>query len=426
MRLITTSILVLSGSLFFFHCGGTTDSQPDSGGDDAAVETGDQPDVAVIDAAPDVDNGSPSTTYPAFKIDAPQVQDYGGVVLTAPKVVPIYFSSDDTSYTGKLTSFLDNLPASAYWPAISTEYGVGAMTVATPIVITDAPPTTIDDTAIGPWLASEIAAAVLPTQDANTVYAVFYPTGTTVTLQGDASCTSFGGYHSSFPQNTVTITYAIVPRCASFNGLVGIDSTTSAASHELIEASTDPHPDQDAAYASVDDNHIIFELIGGGGEVGDMCVSSSDPYFDPTDIGAMVQRSWSNAAAKGGHNPCVPSDGTPYFNSMPVFTDQVTISGLGTTEGIKIPIGQSATIEVDLFSDAQTSGPWTVSAQDLGGETQGSTELTFAWDRTTGQNGEKLHLTINAVAKSQYGAEAFIVDSKLGSAHNFWAGLVGN
>jgi hypothetical protein len=425
MRLITSTIFAVVTSLAFFHCGGDTSSQPDSGGDDASdIDSGDQVD-AQVDAGPDVDNGAPSTTYPAFKIDAPQVQNFGGALLTAPKVVPVYFANDDTTFTGNVTTFLDKLPASTYWPAISTEYGMGAMTVTTPVQLTEDAPTTIDDTAIKTWLAGKMGDPAWPTADANTVYTIFYPTGTSITLQGDTSCDTFGGYHDSFPlNNTTNIAYAVVPRCAKFNGLVGIDATTGAASHELIEASTDPQPSQDAAYAQVDDNHIIFELINGGGEVGDMCVASQNAFFTPTDLGSMVQRIWSNANAKAGHNPCVPTDGSPYFNAMPVMST-VTIQGLGTTEGVTIPIGQSKTIEVDLFSDAATS-PWTVSATDLGGEQQGDTELTFAWDRTTGQNGEKLHVTITAVKASQYGAEAFAIDSILGTSHNFWVGLVGN
>jgi len=428
MRVLTLFTFALTASLAFVHCGGTTSAQPDAGDDDAAIDTGDQADAA-IDTAPDVDNGSPSSTYPAFTIDAPQVENYGGAILTAPKVVPIYFGNDDTTFTGNITSFLNQLAASTYWPAVATEYGVGAITIEPVVQLTDDAPTTIDDTAIRTWLASEVTDPSWPTADANdpnTIFAIFYPTGTTVTLQGESSCQSFGGYHDAFPQNSASITYAVVPRCANFNGLVGINAVSGAASHELIEASTDPHPEQDAAYAQVDDNHIIFELVGGGGEVGDMCVSAQNAFYQPTDINADVQRIWSNANAKAGHNPCVPTNGTPYFNAMPVLADSVTITGLGTTQGVSIPIGQSKTIEVDLFSDAPTSGPWTVSATDLGGEQQGNTELSFAWDRTTGQNGEKLHLTITAVAKSQYGAEAFIIDSQLGASHNFWAGIVGN
>ena len=35
------------------------------------------------------------------------------------------------------------------------------------------------------------------------------------------------------------------------------------------------------------------------------------------------------------------------------------------TKGVTIPVGNSKTIEVDLFSDADTGGPWTVAADDL-------------------------------------------------------------
>ena len=45
-------------------------------------------------------------------------------------------------------------------------------------------------------------------------------------------------------------------------------------------------------------------------------------------------------------------------------------------------------------------------------------------DRTKGQNGEKLHLTIKVTASSPYGASLFVVTSKLGATTHEWFGLV--
>jgi hypothetical protein len=106
-----------------------------------------------------------------------------------------------------------------------------------------------------------------------------------------------------------------------------------------------------------------------------------------------------------------------------------TLTGKVTTKGIKIPVGESRTIEVDLFSDGDTGGPWKVIAEDLMSTVYGSYGLkptmTFAWDRTEGQNGEKLHLTITVTAASFIGgAHAFMITSWLKNRVAVWPGLV--
>ncbi len=425
--------LSLLASSFLLACGGTDQSVPDSGNNnnDAAQ----QPETSTVDAGPDVDNGAPSTTYPAFKIDAPQVVNAGsGPVLATPKIVPVYFSNDDTSFTGQLTTFMNKLPTSTYWGPQVKEYGVGAISVATPVQLTEASVTgstgTIDDSAIQTWLKAKLSPTLdpaWPAPDANTIYALFYPTGTTITLgTSGTSCKSFGAYHGNVTINGTDIAYAVMPRCATFGGLTGIDAVSAPTTHEIIEASTDPYPNTQQAFGSVDDNHILWEFVLGGGEVGDMCAQSQSSFYKPLDIGFEVQRTWSDLAASGGHDPCLPSDGTPYFNSMPVLPDTVTVGGQITTKGIKIPVGQTGTVEVDLFSDAKTSGPWTVGAVDAATLQGNPATMNMTWDRTSGVNGEKLHLTINVTASSQYGAGAFIIQSQLNGRKNLWMGLVGN
>ena len=415
---------VIASSIIFFSaafaCGGSTAQQPDAGNNEDA---GQDPDATPnVVAGPDVDNGAVSTTYPAFTVDAPQVVTGGGPTLVAPKLVPVYFGNDDTTFTAQLTTFMNKLGASAFWLPAVGEYGVGAITSAAPIQLTDTAPQTIDDADIQTWIASKIDDATLPAPDANTIYAIYYPDGTTVTLgqQGGTSCQDFGAYHDNITYKGNDVAYAVMPRCSGWGPSV-LDTTTSAASHEFIEAATDPYPQTNGAYTQVDDDHILWEFVLGGGETGDMCAQFAASYVTPSDLGFMVQRAWSNASAKAGHDPCQPADKSPYFNSMPVLKDKISIGG-GTTKGVHIPIGSSATIDVELFSDADTGGPWTVSATD----TSGAGAITFDWDRTSGQNGEKLHLTINAVKKTQYGASGFIIKSKLNGRTTSWFGLVGN
>jgi hypothetical protein len=107
---------------------------------------------------------------------------------------------------------------------------------------------------------------------------------------------------------------------------------------------------------------------------------------------------------------------------------QNTEYGLLVTQGVHVPIGTSRTIEVDLYSDGPTSGPWTVSALDLSSTFFGANQptLSFSFDKTRGQNGDKLQLTINALAAGPLGASPFWIESDLGKASKFWVGVVGN
>ena len=153
--------------------------------------------------------------------------------------------------------------------------------------------------------------------------------------------------------------------------------------------------------------------------------------FHPTGYDYTVQRVWSNKAAAAGQDPCVPAAPGPYFNSAPVLDDTITMSLQGqsvATKGVSIPIGQSKTIELDLFSDGPTGGPWTVQAIDLTNALQqaSATALTFTFDKTNGQNGDKLHMTITAQAKGTYGIEEFLLVSRLGARATLWIGAVGS
>ena len=45
----------------------------------------------------------------------------------------------------------------------------------------------------------------------------------------------------------------------------------------------------------------------------------------------------------------------------------------------------------------------------------------------TGQNGDKLHMTINVLTAGRRNTESFFIESKLPSGtYSLWAGLVGN
>jgi hypothetical protein len=424
------------------------------------------------EAGKPVDNGAPSTTYPAPHPPLPQLVNLaGGEALAKPKVFLVFFAG--YPYEQQLITMAQTLGASAQWGGSTAEYGVGPVEYAGMVELSGAAgvaPDTLTDSDVAAFMSSEIASGAFGPPDTSTIYTIFYPETTTITLSGggpmgsSVSCQSFGGYHDDM---AVTLTlpapalpdagadaagdaappapveveknfaYAVLPTCPSFGSLEGLDAVTGPVSHEWVEAATDPFPSTnngaDSAYSSVDGDHFAWTILGGGGEAGDLCVPEDNAFYIPTGFPFTVQRTWSNALANGGHDPCALNiAGTPYFNSAPVLDTNVNftslfLGGAVATKGVVIPVGKSKTIEVDLFSDADTGGPWEVSAFDLLSQfTGGPPTLSFAWDRSQGVNGEKLHMTVTMVTSEMDlgGAHPFVITSTLGNAQNTWAGVV--
>ena len=436
---IASAVVVFFASASFAACGGSTQSQAPETPQDAGSTGADGGVVTVPDAAPDVapdvDNGAPSETYPAPHPPLPEVVSSGGPVLASPKVVPIFFPG--YAYKTQIIDYLSKLGATPYWSAAVGEYGVGALTAGRAIELTEMPPSTISDSEIQAWLTGKLDGthADFGMPDPSTIYTIYYPDTTSITLGqgggGGASCVDFGGYHENIELGGKTIPYAVIPQCAKFHALMGIDVVTGTSSHEFIEAVTDPYPASNPAYSGVDDPHFVWELAIGGGEVGDMCSPFDSSFYKPAGFDYIVQRGWSNAAAKANKDPCVPGiPSLPYFNSAAVLPDMITLNFGGqsvTAPGVKIPVGSSKTIEIDLFSEAKTAGAWNVSAkQPSRGGAMTTPNLDFKWDRTSGVNGEKLHLTITALKASQYKASSFVVVSQMGTQKAYWVGLVGN
>jgi hypothetical protein len=386
------------------------------------------------------DNGHPSTSYPAPHPSPPTVINYGGPVMTAPVIYPVYFSGDDTTLTDQVTEFINTVGATQYWTAVTAEYGVGPAKLGNVIQLTEAAPATLTDDDIQTWLAGKLNAddPAFPMVDGNTLITLQYPKGTVISLGGggNVSCQSFGGYHSDFQLDAAhgnrEVAYAVIPRCDDFDMMTGIDAVTATLSHEIIEAVTDPYPMSNTpTYAMVDDQDLYWSRVLGGGETGDMCAQFDNAFTKFAELPKfVVQRSWSNKAAKAGHDPCQPGlPGAVYFNSAPVLPDQVSYSYFGQmvkVRGVKIALGESRTIDLDLFSDGDTGGPWKVEVEDFSALMGQPAKLSFDLDRDTGVNGEKLHLTITVNTEGKNKTETFIVHSLLGGQKNIWVGLVGS
>lgn len=113
----------------------------------------------------------------------------------------------------------------------------------------------------------QIAAGVLPVQDANTLYMIYFPADVSITLDGMTSCVHFGAYHFASKTRRIkpdNIFYSVEPDCGySFNTI------TFIAAHEFVEAVTDaiPTPGTNPAYPQAWNT-------AGGYEVADLCSNS--------------------------------------------------------------------------------------------------------------------------------------------------------
>jgi hypothetical protein len=370
-----------------------------------------------VDAGPEVD------FTPAAHPDLPQIGTLGGPVLVTPKVRPIIYANDASSTD--IQAFLQELARTSYWTTATGEYGVGKLTVLPPIMIPSAAPAKTTDGELQSQLLANTSgnAPAWGVADPNVVYLYVVPPSATVDVGNATCCADFGGYHSeTTTAGGVSVPYAVGCSCPGFFGTTvsPLDERTTAISHELVEAATDPFPVSNPAYEIEDRADIVWTVINGGGEVGDMCAFNDDAYVIPAGSTYMVQRTWSNAAAKKMQNPCVPSTTGLYFNSFPALDPIMFTSDRYATRGLQIPLGQSRTIDVNLYSNAPTKGPWTVTAVDYDAWFFGrKANLKLSLDKNTGRNGDTLHLTVTPMsADSNLQGEVFILYSSYGTVRD--------
>ncbi len=351
----------------------------------------------------------------------PQVVNLGGAVLTAPKVLPILYGSDKSSTDIK--AFLAEYASSPAWAAQTKEYGVGALTILPAVTISGTAPATVSDTTLLSMLGSNTSGAnpAWGALDPGTIYMFVMPDGTLESVDKQACCSDFDGYHSDAQIGSKVVPYALICACPATaqSQITELQDRTVSISHELVEAATDPYPNTDPAFVQEDDANIVWTLVTDG-EAADMCEFNDDANITPSGAKYMIQRTWSNAAAARGENPCVPATTTtPYLNTFPALT-QISAPALGpgfSTLGLNIPIGQKTTIPLTLSSTGPTSADWKVQVFDYDQTVAGAAAgLSLSLDKTSGRNGDTLHLTITPkVADPQLGGEAFIIVSTYGA-----------
>jgi hypothetical protein len=434
----------------FASCGGSSDAGAVVGGDDGGAANGDSSTGggdsgitggdsgssgeggadSAVDAAPGM-YGAPSTTYPAFTPFTGELINNGGGVLATPKIVTVTWPNDGD--VALLEDFDDKIGGTAYWQAAVSEYGVGAATsgAANHIHITTPPPAQMTDQDIVDFITTN-AGGALPAPTTQTIYMIYLHPNTSLIFGGSAACTNgIGGYHNGATVQGVQTAYAVVPRCGS------VATATSAASHEIGEASTDPQPNAQPGYVGFTDATIVYDLWQrGNDENGDACEFYPDSFYvEQAPFGYTVQRLWSNKAGPLGHSPCQPHSGT-YFSATPLELQDIVVdlsqqggSATTMTKGYHATLGQTITFPVGFYSDAATTGPWTLAAAEsnpLVSPVTGRIVVHVDPAKTSGVNGEKTYVTVKVNVVGPAKAEMLTLVSTMGGVSHYMPVLIGS
>jgi hypothetical protein len=312
--------------------------------------------IACGRAAPSSAPAGESVSHAAL----PQLVDQGGPVLTAPRVITVTFPGDVDAV--ELGAFGAQATHNAWWDTVRQGFCasgacVGDGPTGAAARLTDAPATSYTDSShddsseLKTFIRAQLAGGNIPQPDAQTIVAVYFPQTTTITLDGAESCSEFAAYHATMTSGDVRFMYVVVNDCPEDPGYRGpprtkLQERTFAASHEIIEAATDPFITSTTSgfyLDATDPSGLPWNNLAGG-EAADLCEDLVGLGQDQTSEGGFtVTRVWNDTAARSGGDPCVPASGAAYFNAAP------------EKWLLEIPVGGSATFTAEAFAPAATS-----------------------------------------------------------------------
>jgi hypothetical protein len=290
---------------------------------------------------------------------------FTGRVVDNPKFFNVFWadhwnSSNDPGFTtGDIDNFTQQLVNSNYFDG-AAQYGVGGASFdgSHPDASACGSPGGSEDF-LGIWgfISCEVqlpgTGVPFPDTDGNSIYNVWLPRDTDV----GNNCSDFGAYHFFSAALTIKIVFTPLPipipvvqqyaftalpvKCArgTFDGL------TSLASHEMVEAATDPNFGAGWIDLSTFDFGAI-DHIAKAGEAADICeknVGAAGESPVRLNSGLLVAPYWSNSA-----NACVPAThevkldetGLPNTVAHNVTVTGAAINGDGSPHTLSLPFDQ--------------------------------------------------------------------------------------
>lgn len=330
---------------------------------------------------------------------------YGnGALIPNVAVVALYWGTTNNgqyAYRDKLHQYYDAVTNSAYFDWL-VEYDTASYTIGRGGFAAEyadpAPPagTTVDETTtLQPWLSGLIDGGKVPPPDANTLYFVHLPGSVQVSSgAGGTTCSDNCAYHYLYTHNGKEVRYAVIPdqnsgACSTNQAcpiqLAALDRLTIVASHELVEAVTDP-----SGSGWIDNNQQC-------GEIGDICVGQPG-----TAAGFTVQLEWSNKDGK-----CIDHDPNVVFNDFaltlnPTMTTAAA-GGSATASVQAMPTTGAQPVTVALTIDGLPTGvTGTFASPSI--QSNASTMLTLAVAPTMAPGS----YTFNVTGKAANGAHHVI------------------
>lgn len=321
----------------------------------------------------------------------PHLNYYGGPVIAQVKVYAVYWGGNvDATTQSKIGGFYDAFTQSGVFGWLS-EYDTN-LTAQTGQTGTNqhfkhgsfageytiAPATTstaLTDAQIQTEIAGQLKAGKLPAPDADTLFMIHFPKGVSISISGANSCKSGGfcAYHSTMPAAVAgtpgNVYYAIIPDESAGSGCdtgcgdapAMFDNLTSVASHELIEAVTDPE------VGLVGNTYgpplAWYDPQGSNGEIGDICNAEQATFTAGSGVKYTMQKEWSNSAGS-----CIGASVDDYsfavapaklsLNAGQTGTFQVTTAlTRGAAQSIKLSVdGMTSDISASISPSTITSG----------------------------------------------------------------------
>ena len=278
----------------------------------------------------------------------PRIEYRGGPFLRHPQLVTITFANDEPQLVSRLEQFGDTITRSNWWHAVVGGYCskpgvcIGDGRAGTPVHIAETLPSDVSDADIDALLHRTAEAGRLGPLDDDALLLVYLPNGVQLSDATTHYCTGHArAFHRSLDLAGQRVALAVLPRCGDEAQL------TASASHEILEATTNPFPAQ-RGFAFVPGS-APSGFSAAGLEPVDPCGLITMDGHATTESGFVVHRAWSNRAAAQAQDPCVPSrPDRPYVMLVPR-EPAVRLAHEGDTATVML--------------DASTAGP----DEDVGG-----------------------------------------------------------
>jgi hypothetical protein len=319
----------------------------------------------------------------------PRIEYRGGPFLRSPAITTVTFTGDDPARVARLERFGEQVAQSDWWRAVTDSYCakpadcIGLGKAARSVRLDKALPRRVRDVDVEALLEAEALSGTLSTLDGHALVIAYLPAGVVMSDAFSPRYCDAGprAFHRLLRAADISIPFAVIPRCGDEA------ETTITASHEILEATTNPDPNKPGFRLPAGSATVAF--AGLGAEPADPCnlINRDRPR---AAVGRFaVQRAWSNRAAAAGTDPCVPArPERPYLALIPR-TPIVRLSSPGARTSIVL----------DGVSDRPVER-WTVSVRDLTAEDDGMPYVDARIDRTQVVSGDTITLTLKLLRVS--------------------------